>query len=1293
MIRRFLGQSLMLAILVAIVFCLTGHAQLSNGTIRGTVTDSKGAVLQNATVVLVNQGTAKQDTQPTNKEGYYTFPALGPGDYTVKVIVPGFDAWEVKLTLRVAQEAVIDAKLIPGTVKETVTVTDATPAIDAADGTLADVKNETQIETIPNQSSNFLTILNFMPGVVAGNYSGAQGGGYTRVNGIPGGSFTYLVDGETTNDRYNNELVLTPQALQTMKEVKVTTSNAAAEYSTPGVADIVTKGGTNQFHGQVHELYQTGGLQAWGFNQKTSSTQTHPHLVHNEFGGQVGGPVLFPKLYNGRNKTFFYFDYEKQIQHSLEIYLALIPQKNWESGDFSDYVDTSGNQVNIYDPLTGVYDSGTDTITRTQFDYNGHPNTMDPGRINPIAQKIMALMPTPNENLTTPSNQLFRGGRTFNYSDPNSFESITISRYTGKGDQYIGKNLLSGRFTYVNQQLVEPDIVDGRKGGGIGLLNPRFQNNAEKNGVLSLTSPIGALMINEARLGVHLTQSYAGPQPQPNILSEIGLAACCTYPGLISWPGMYWYDNNQAFTISYIDRDNPNERPNQDVTLGDNFSWTKGKHEIKAGFQVTNTRVTTTEFQSPGGDYFTDGNFTSAQSTAPNPDNSDLPFTLADGVAATDTGSGIADLLLGDIDASQYNQVPTFHTRQTDYDGFAQDSFKMSPRLTLNLGVRWEYWSPYTDSGGLSTDLDFNSTVPCTLPIALVTGASVPGNSSIPCVTAGTPGFPAWFQQSTPVAVIPDSGSAQNPAVIASNLAAGVPLVRASADKFPTSLWNMPRNNWAPRLGFAYQLDDKTVIRGGYGIFYWTIPLSNYHANTRDDVPWAAVLFNYTDSANTNAAEIGFPFAPSSLYQSQSGLSMGPLPSTYVNPRLIGQDFVTPSINAYYSTGFYNTSGGWAVAPWDPNYRAQHAQEWNLTVERSLPGNWAAKLSYIGNHGGNLTNNDPVNANLPRELVSPPPGSPYPAASSSNLWETRPYPIYGSANLGAMDKFQFNGYSNHNEVRGEISHTFRGSFILQSYYSFARSLGTSEGQPGSYGALELPPAAITNNAPLPQRLKMVYAPDSYMADQNFVINGHYELPFGKGKQFLAKPSTAVNEIVSGWNATFFYQWHSGLFLSPYYSANPGIGSGSNKYIWAPGAIHPGGVLPRGQRTRAQWFDADWWDPCPGLTNPCSPTGILNGQSVPGAAYAGQTYLIRDNNLEWDFPNGIPRNYMTGPGYSNLDGTLYKMTPIGNHVKFDLEVQVFNVFNHTNLSNPGNDGRTTSFINTTRLPQFQGKIIF
>lgn len=1221
MVRRLLIKAILFSFALVGILCPTAGAQLSNGTIRGTVTDATGAVLADAMVELTNQGTAEHAETPTNKEGYYTFLALGPGEYSVKVSAAGFSEWNGKLTLRVGQVAVIDAVLKPGGVLATVTVADVTPLIDSGDSTLSDVKEETRISTIPVQKSNLLNVLAFSPGVVANSYGG-QGGGYTRVNGIPGGSVTFQVDGENSNDRFTNELQATAQGVQTIQEMKVTTSNGSAEYGTPGVIDVVTKGGTNQLHGQVHELYETGGFEARGFNALTS------HLVHHDFGGQLAGPVRIPHLYNGRDKTFFFFDVDKQIEHSLGADGELVPQQNWLNGDFSDYVDVNGNPIKIYDPLTGVYNSATGTVTRTQFPNNKIPTS----RMNPIATKIAAYIPKPN--VACPNQSCFQSGAP-NWLSPTGTKIDNILRYTAKGDQLIGRNTLSGRYTNTSEYQLGPAF-----GGYSGtLLNPQVRNWGGHNGSLSYTMPIHDNAVNEFRLGIQLFNAGSGPVAVPGLYSSLGLTE---YPGSFAWPGVYWNDANQYY-MAGIDRPNPKNQPNQNISLGDNYSWTKGRHQVKFGFSVANFRVTTQEDQNPGGNYNFSGSFTSLQ------DPTSGSIDSANATALADTGAGLADMLLGETDYFYYNQVPKFHTRQTDYYGYVQDDWKVNPVLTLNLGVRYEYWSPYEDAGGLSATLDLKGKpAACSIPAGLTGGAAAS------CVTAGTTGYPAWFQQTSPYVVIPDSGAAQSAATVAAYKAIGLPIETASQAGISSTLWNMGKKNWAPRLGFAYQINSKTVVRGGFGDYFWTMPLVQFQQNTRDNNPWWVSATNQTDNNLNTQAELAFPFGPSTLSNQCNCIT---LPAGYADPRQLGTVAVNVNAGASINSGF-------SIAPWDPNYKAQQAQEWNLTVERALPSNWAVALSYVGNHASHLVDYDPVNADLPRGLISASDGGPY---------ARRPYPIYTDSSTSFMDLFSFSGYSNHNEGRAEVRHTM-GSFTLQGYFTFARTLTTSEGTSGSYGGLQLVPATLTNNAPLNQRLRMIYAPDSYLPSKTFVINGHYELPLGKNKKFLANSGTLVNEAISGWNISMFYMWHSGFYFAPRFNANPGIGNSSNQYILAPGSTTRG-ILPRDKRSRTKWFDGSIWDP------------------ASGTAYAGQTFMVRDNPLDWDLYNGIPRNYMTGPGYSNADGTLYKLTPIGDHAMFHLEMQVFNVFNHTNLGLPGNTGVISKGIGQPRLLQFQGKITF
>ena len=1163
--------ALVIAVAFLALLILPTQAQLSNATIEGTVTTSDGALLPQAAIDLTNAGTGEHRLTKSNASGLYDFAGLAPGNYQVQATAPGFALWKGDLILRVGQNAEVNPLLKVGSVNTSVTVADVTPLINVSNATLSDVKEATEIETLPLVNRNFLNILNFTPGVVAGSFGG-QGGGYTRVNGVTGGSTSFFIDGQTVNDRNTNELQVTPQAVPTIEELKVTTSNGSAEYGTPGVVDVVSKGGTNQFHGQLYELYKTGGFQAKPFNNNGNA----PHLAHNEFGGQIGGPVFFPRLYNGRNKTFFFFDAERTIEHSFVPEAFTVPLANWRMGDFSNFVDLNNVVVKIYDPATTRLDPATGAYVRDQFPGNVIPEA----RISAIAQKVFARWPSPN---IAGANYLSG----VNYQNPAAFQIDNVTRYTAKVDQTLGQGLLSARYTYVNEPTIGPKP-------NFLLLNPRETHNSGHNGTLSYTRPLGANKVNELRTGVQIFQSYTGPVPiTPSVTQSLGLPS---YQDDIAWPGIYpgQYNGDPINAaepyFDGIDRDNPKNAPNQAISLGDNFSWNRGRHEFKFGFAVANTRVNTFETGQPGGNYGFTGSFTALQDPAFAQTSPQTPIQ--------DTGISFADILLGLVDESFLNTVPHYHTRQTDYDAFAQDNWKLTPRLTLNLGVRYEYWTPFYDASGVAATLNFKT----------------PGGPTVVYPKSGAPNIPTSIYQGY--------------------VAAGLPLESAAQAGFPSTLWNMPKNDIAPRVGFAYQVDSKSVIRGGYGIYYWTMPLVQYQQNTRHNVPFAYQDDNFLDSNNPPAADMA--------YNQSSGT------------RNWGTRFNNDTCNIISNPG----GTGFPVAPWDTNFKSQRVQQYSLTVEHALPYSWAASLSYVGNHGDHLVDFDPINAELPRALSAP---------GATNA-QRRAYPLFSTSGTGAMDLFSYIGYSNHNQLTAQVNHIFQRSFVFQSYFTWAQTLTTSEGSKNSFGALEIQPAALTNNAPQAQRLRAIYARDSELPALNFGMNGHFELPFGQGKQYLANTNGLVSRAITGWNTTAFYSWRNGLPFAPYYSANP---NGNASVILAPGKT---GALPSGQQTAAHWFDASIYDP------------------TAGAAYNGETY-IRRQGTDVDFLSNIPRSYLTGPHFYDMDGSVYKLTPLSEHVVLDIELQVFNVFNHQNLNLPNNQGVITNSIGNPRQLQFQGKITF
>lgn len=1140
-------------------------AQLSNSGIKGTVHDRTQGIVPGATVTLTNLGTGEHREDNTNREGYFDFTALSPGEYEVRVKREGFADYVAKLTLRVAQNATVDASLNVASASASVDVIDATPVIDRSEATLSDVKEDVRIQTLPLANRNFLNVLNFTPGVVAGGFAG-QGNNYTRVNGIPGGSMDYLIDGQTASERTTNELQRTPQPLPTIQELKITTSNGSAEYSRPGVVEVATKSGTNTLHGQFFELNRISALQAKTLDQTSVNS-----LVHNEFGGNLGGPVVIPKLYNGRDKTFFFVDLEGIRERSAASARYTVPEKNWKSGDFSNFVDSQGAPVVIYDPLTTRYDAASKSYVRTPFPGNRIPSA----RINAVAAKIMGYIPDPNIS------QAYYLGP--NYQVPNLRALSDQNLLTAKGDQLFGPHRLSLRYTYTDQTL-----------GTAGyFLNPNQGKRGGHNAAISYTHVFSPNIVNEARGGVQIFHAYSGPvNINPPITQTLGLP---TYPGTIAWPSFY-FDDAYSYNFDGIDRDNPKDSPNITVNVADNVTISKGRHEVKTGFAFQHVMVQTFETGQPGGDYNFSGLFTAQMD----------PAAAATGTynqQVADTGAGLADLLLGYVDYAGLNQYPVFDTRQSYFAGFFQDNWKINPKLVLNLGLRYDFWTPFKDANGLASTLKFT-----------------PGNNK-------------------PVVVYPGSGAPNvDPAVLRAYQSAGLQFQSAQAAGFKTDLWNMAKNNFAPRFGFAYTLNEKTVLRGGYGIYYWAMPLIQYHQNTRKNAPFSYSYQSIVDNNDNSAGELTWP-AGGNMYSNQA-----------TNSRTLGNNFINPGALAIAE------NNGWNILPFDPNYKPQRVAQYNLTLERDLGKKTGLRLSYVGNATSNLVMYDPLNALSPRALS--------PAGASNQ--QRRAYPNFATSSTNAMDLMRYNGFANANVFQTEVKQQVNSDMIVQGSFVYQRVLTTSEGSNNSFGGLEMLPGALTGGAADDQRLFGVYANDSSLPRYAVSINTHYVLPFGKGKAFLNNTNGFVDRVVSGWNFSAFYYWRSGLYFSPYYSAR------GSAILLAPGQS---GALPKDQRTRKQWFDAR-----------------VCRQDL-GQTCTNQAYLQRANTLDNDLLNNIPRSSLTGPGFNNMDATISKITPIRERLNFQLEAQIFNIYNHINFAQPNNQGVITSQTGGSRLIQLQGKLVF
>jgi hypothetical protein len=898
-----LNRTLVIAFLLAsVALIVPARAQVQTGRIVGTVYDPNKATVPNATITVTESSTNQSVTVATNEHGDYVVTPLNPGVYRVTVASPGFTTTAVNaVEVQVGQSARVDVELKVGETNSTIEVTSTAPLLDTESGTLGHIVTNTQIVNLPLNGRSFYELARLTPGAAL-----LPGGGNllriranfisgTAISGVRGSQTTFLMDGvDITDHHQGGSLIQT--SVDALQEFKVQQSAYSAEFSQAGgLLNATTKSGSNDFHGGLFEFLRNDKFDARNF-----FAMEREILKRNQFGGTLGGPVLIPKLYRGRNRTFFFVSYEGMRERQGLVFNNIVPSAAMKAGDFS------GISNKIYDPLTT-------TGVRAQFLNNIIPTN----RFSPEALYFAKFIPDPN----TPSG-------TFVWAPARRLDADQV---TVRLDQSLtDRHKIFVRYSFHDQRQNEPNAFPSL---GYAALKTRGHN-----AVASLTSTFRPTLLNEFRFNyLPAIVDLEAYRQGTNFYREAGIRGFeeTARPGVVgSFPDFGW-SGYAAMNGSAFD-----QRPKtQDLKVyewTDNVTWIKGQHIFKFGTKIRRWIPLFTDSKQYQGLWSFNGSITQNPSSP------------------ADSGDAFADFLLG-LPRSVQRAFPanTFGGEGNYYHFYIQDDLKANNRLTLNLGLRYEY-SPWLKGyrGQLGT---FDPT--SSRPIIIASN-----NDQID--------LGAQFAGPTAYALFRD--------FIQTSHQAGLPRSITYPDK----------KQFGPRFGFAWRpLGERTVLRGGYGIFYET-------ENTDGRVNNNMVPFRLDETAFNDQ------FPP---VRTMADFFLGrPLTTT-----------AAPSLGPTYT-----------------RLRAGRDHHWNFGVQREIAVNTVVEIDYVGNrslflNGTNAFNNPP--------------------AGSGPIQSRRPYPRFGPISYFSQDVSAI-----YHALQAKLEKRLYGDLWYMVSYTFSKSL-VSQNAPATGG--------------------------------------------------------------------------------------------------------------------------------------------------------------------------------------------------------------------------------------------------
>lgn len=1111
-------------------------AQSYYGAVRGVVTDPSGASVAGAHVTLTNEGTGEVRSTLASSAGQYLFSDVVPAGYSLQVESVGFKKFERKgITVGTQQEVTADLKLEVGAITESVEVTEAAPMVETSNASQGQVVNNQQVTDLPNMGRNpFLLskLVNTVQNVgnpAFNRMEDQSGSSQISIAGGPVRGNNYLLDGIPITDADNRAIII--PSLEVIQEVNVQANTYDAEMARTGggMFNTLMKSGANEYHGSAYGHLRRTALDANSYFNNAVGKAITPE-PNDTWGASFGGKVWIPKIYDGKNKTFFYLGEEHYDDTQSASALFSLPTANELNGIFTGDKTKSGAPLIIYNPNAPL--SGGLRVPYLN-------NVIPASQLSPVGSAIAANY---QPAAYTPAY----------YGAPDYNASATLPCRANEMTAKLDENFTSwwrASLSYLRYYSLEPG-----NNWFPGLSSPAGTELARRVDSTQLNNlfTINPTTILAVRYGFNRFPNYSYDKSQGYNLASLGFNP--SFANAVSGPlSQFPYISMTSMSVLGV-----NDNNSYYVHASDNFSTSVnkelGKHSLKMGFDYRKIKAAGNDANDPN--FAFSGIFTQSINTASGTGGADL-----------------ADLLLGyPVSGAAYSS-----TKLTDfvnyYGLYIQDQYRVSKKLTLNFGLRWKHETGLQEmNNGIL--VGFNGTTANPL---------------------GSPG------------VVQFAGSGKT--------AAGDPY----------------GNKWGPRFGFAYSLNDKTVVRGGYGVFF----APQFAIGS----PLATVGYNATTSyiASTNGDLTSL------------GTLSNPFPAGISQP-------VAKSLGA--STGI-----GQTFNLVDPSAKSPYVEQYSVDIQRQLPWSTALEVGFVGSKSSHLTLGSPninINALNPALL-----------SQGSALIASVANPFYGNGGVGVVGTAKVQAsqlllpyptFSNINYQFDDNDKAKYYSLIVKGQKRFSNGLtflsaftwsrNWDESSAGAGNTLNSGAVAPQN----PYNMAAEYAFANVDSPLRWTTSFSYDLPFGKGKKFVNSSNLILSNVVGGWslNATSIFQTGFPLQISQAKNYNSSFGYGSQR----PNAS---GVSP--------------------VTNG-SLESRLNDYINPAAFSTAPEYTF--GNLARTIP-------MRGPGQANWDMSLFKTFTIKERIKSQFRFEALNAMNTPLFYAPNTSFGSSTFGQITQQANFSREL--